>query len=344
MKAIVHYKLENNSVEVREVPKPVPGHGEIVMKVKAVGICGSDIHQRANKQSWPVNVPVILGHEFSGVIDELGPSGCEGFMVGDRVTCETSAIICGRCIYCRSGQYQLCGSRKGFGYGTDGAMAEFVKAPVRILHKIPDSVSYEMAAMTEPACVAFNSVILRGSPVIGDTVVIIGPGTIGLLCLMMASLAGASHCILAGLSADKKRLEIGKSLGATHIIETDHQDLIHLVTEITGGIGADLVVDAAGVSSTLLNAMEIVRPAGTIVKVGWGKTPLNASLDPIVQKAVNLHGSFSHNYPMWERVIRLMATGALDVRPLFNTYSLDEWETAFDEMESGTNIKSIIKF
>jgi alcohol dehydrogenase/L-iditol 2-dehydrogenase len=90
--------------------------------------------------------------------------------------------------------------------------------------------------------------------------------------------------------------------------------------------------------------MEIVRPAGTIVKVGWGKTPLNASLDPIVQKAVNLHGSFSHNYPMWERVIRLMATGALDVRPLFNTYSLDEWETAFDEMESGTNIKSIIKF
>jgi len=344
MKAIVHYKLEKGAVELRDVPKPSPGHGEVILKVKAAGICGSDLHQRANTQSWPVNTPVVLGHEFAGIIDELGPTGCDGYNPGDRVTCETSAIICGSCIYCRSGQYQLCRSRKGFGYGTDGAMAEYVKVPVRILHLLPASVSFLIAAMTEPACVAFNSVILHGSPMIGDTAVIIGPGTIGLLCLRMASLAGASNCILTGISSDKKRLETGKVLGATHTIMTDKQDLRKLIAELTCGIGADLVVDAAGVSSTLSDAMDIVKPAGTIVKVGWGRTPFNASLDPIVQKAVNLHGSFSHNYPIWERVIKLMANGAIDVNPLFKSYSLDNWEQAFDDMESGENIKSIIQF
>jgi L-iditol 2-dehydrogenase len=343
MRAIVHYKLEKGAVELRDVPKPIPGHGEVILKVKAVGVCGSDIHQKANKQSWQVNVPVILGHEFAGLIDELGLAGCEGYNIGDRVTCETSAIICGHCIYCRSGQYQLCRSRKGFGYGTNGAMAEFVKAPVRILHKLPDSVSFESAAMTEPACVAYNSVILRGSPMVGDVAVIIGPGTIGLLCLRMASLAGATTCILAGIAADNQRLETGKKLGATHIIATDKEDLKKFIDDLTEGAGADLVVDAAGVSPTLITSMDIIKPAGTIVKVGWGRAPLNASLDPIVQKAVNLHGSFSHNYPVWERVIRLMACGALDVSSMIKTYSLDQWAEAFDDMESGKSIKSIIK-
>jgi L-iditol 2-dehydrogenase len=342
MKAVVQYKLEKDSVEIRDIPKPVAGNGEVIMRVKAVGVCGSDIHQRANKQSWQVNVPVVLGHEFAGLVEELGPSGCEGIMVGDRVTCETSAIICGRCNYCRSGQYQLCRSRKGFGNGTDGAMAEFVKAPVRILHKLPHSVSFEAAAMTEPACVAYNAVVLRGSPVVGDVAVVIGPGTIGLLCVKMAVLAGATTCILVGISSDKTRLELGIKMGATHTISSDTQDLKSFIEELTEGNGADFIVDAAGVSSTFISSMNIVKPGGTIVKVGWGKEPMNASLDPIVQKTVNVYGSFSHNYPIWERVIRLMSCGALDVNPMFKTYPLTKWSEAFDEMENGINAKSIL--
>jgi L-iditol 2-dehydrogenase len=342
MKALVQYKLEKDCVELRDVPKPVAGHGEVIMKVRAVGVCGSDIHQKANTHSWPVNIPVILGHEFAGVVDEMGPSGCEGITVGDRVVCETSAIICGRCNYCRSGQYQLCRNRKGFGYGTDGAMAEYVKAPVRILHKLPESVRFETAAITEPSCVAYNAVVLRGSPVVGDVAVIIGPGTIGLLCLKMASLAGATTCILVGIAADKNRLEIGKKMGATHTLAADEYDLGKYIGDLTEGEGADLVVDAAGISQTFITSMDIVKPAGTIVKVGWGRAPLNTSIDPIVQKAINVHGSFSHNYPIWERIIRLMSCGALNVSHMINTYSLDQWSQAFDDMEHGPNVKSVI--
>ena len=343
MKALVQYKLEKDCVEIRDVPKPIAGHGEVIMQVRTVGVCGSDIHQKANTHSWPVNIPVILGHEFAGVVDELGPSGCEGIIVGDRVVCETSAIICGRCNYCRSGQYQLCRNRKGFGYGTDGAMAEFVKAPVRILHKLPESVSFETAALAEPSCVAYNAVVLRGSPVVGDVAVIIGPGTIGLLCLKMASLAGATTCILVGIAADKNRLEIGEKMGATHTLVSDEKDLRKFIEDLTEGEGVDLVVDAAGISQTFITSMDIVKPAGTIVKVGWGRASLNTSIDPIVQKAINVHGSFSHNYPIWERIIRLMSCGALNVNHMIKTYSLDQWSLAFDDMEHGKNIKSVIQ-
>ncbi len=342
MKALVQYALQKNAVEIREVARPEAGPGEVLLRVKAVGVCGSDLHQRANRQSWTVNAPVILGHEFSGVVEELGPSGCEGFHPGDRVTCETSAVICGRCLYCRTGQYQLCAGRKGFGYGVDGAMAEWVRVPVRILHSLPAAVSFEAAAMTEPACVAYHSVVLRGSPTVGDVAVVIGPGTIGLLCLKMAALAGATTCVLAGTERDAGRLEIGKRMGATHTVTTENPDWTALIQDLSEGVGADLVVDAAGVSDTFPPAMKMVRPGGTIVKVGWGREPLNATLDPIVLKTVKVQGSFSHNYPMWERVIRLMAHGALDVRPMYKTYPLSHWQEAFDAMESGENVKSVL--
>jgi alcohol dehydrogenase/L-iditol 2-dehydrogenase len=158
----------------------------------------------------------------------------------------------------------------------------------------------------------------------------------------MAALAGATTCVLAGIATDKTRLEIGKMMGATHTISTDEQDLKKFISDLTDGNGVDLVVDAAGVSSTFISSMDIIKPGGTIVKVGWGRTPINASLDPIVQKSVNVHGSFSHNYPIWERVIHLISCGALNVIPLFKTYPMAKWRDAFDDMENGKNIKSII--
>jgi len=342
MKAVVQYDLKEGAVELREVQKPVCARGEVILKVKAVAVCGSDLHQRANRQSWPVNAPVILGHEFAGEIADVGPDVTD-FSKGDRVASETAAIICGKCILCKSGQYQLCRERKGFGYGTDGAMAEYVKVPERILHRLPDNVSYKAASLVEPSCVAYSAVVVRGQPRVGDTAVVIGPGPIGLLCTKMASLAGATTCILAGLSSDGLRLELGKRLGATHTVAVDKQDLQEVVQEITGGFGADLIIDAAGVSQSLKDAINIVKPAGTITKVGWGPQPLNYSLDPLVQKAADIRGSFSHNFPIWERVIRLIATGHLDVDLLItNTYSLDQWPKAFDDMEHGANIKSVI--
>jgi alcohol dehydrogenase/L-iditol 2-dehydrogenase len=333
MKAVVHFELKPSAVELRQVPRPTCGPAEALVAVRAVGVCGSDLHQRANHQSWPVNVPVILGHEFAGEIVAVGP-GVTEFKPDDRVTSETAAVICGRCEFCRSGQYQFCAKRKGYGYGVDGAMAECVKVPERALHRLPEGLPFVVAALTEPCCVAYQAVVILGQPRLGETVVVFGPGTIGLLCLKMAVLSGCPT-VLIGLERDRARLELGRQLGATRVVAVDREDL--------GGVAADLVVDAAGVSATLREALRVVRPTGRIVKVGWGPEPLGFSLDPLVQKAVELRGSFSHNYPVWERVLGLLGSGALDVRPLIGgTYPLADWAKAFDAMEHGGHVKSVI--
>ena len=342
MKAVVHYELSEGCVELRDLPDPTCGQSEVVLEVKAVAVCGSDIHQRANSQSWPVNVPVVLGHEFTGIIADTG-SSCEEFAVGDRVVSETAAIICGKCIECRSGQYQLCKHRKGFGYGTDGAMAKYVTVPERVLHKLPEEISFEEAALTEPCCVAFSATIMKGQPQLGDIAVVIGPGPIGMLCLKMAALSGASVCVISGLSADSKRLDLAMQLGATHKVLADQESISELVQKLSNGRGADLVIDASGASVTLKDAIDIVRPAGRIVKVGWGSQPLGYSIDPLVQKAADIRASFSHNYPMWERVIGLMKSKQLNVKPLVTqTYAIEDWAESFDAMQQRKNIKSVI--
>ena len=344
MRAVVHHALEKGAVELRDVPQPKPGENQVLVRVRAVAVCGSDLHQRANRQSWPVHVPVVLGHEFSGEIAEVGKN-CDGFEIGERVTCETAAVICGRCTFCRTGNYQQCRRRKGFGYGIDGAMAEYVAVPTRIVHRLPPNVGFEQAALTEPCCVAYNAVVERGALRLGDVTVILGPGAIGTLCMKMAALSGSACVILAGLRNDQHRLDLGLRFGATHVVALDEEDLEKLVNEQTRGDGADVVVDATGVSAALRSALDVVRPLGRIVKVGWGPEPFAQSLDLAVQKAVDIRGSFSHNYPMWERVLRAMSSGMLDVSPLIGgTYPIEQWKEAFEAMERGDNLKSVIVF
>jgi threonine dehydrogenase-like Zn-dependent dehydrogenase len=151
MKAVVNYAPEPCSVELREIAEPVPRAGEVLLRVRAVGVCGSDLHQYHGTHSWKVNYPVVLGHEFAGSIEALG-EGVEGWQVGDCVVCETAAVICGQCAYCRTGRYNLCPQRLGFGYGIHGAMARYVRVPVRVLHRLPDELTFEEGAFTEPCC------------------------------------------------------------------------------------------------------------------------------------------------------------------------------------------------
>jgi len=234
--------------------------------------------------------------------------------------------------------YNLDPTRKGFGYGVNGAMTKFVRVPARCLHQIPDSLSFEQACLTEPCCVAYNSVVGNSRVQPGDRVLVIGPGTIGILCAAVAKLCGAEVAIL-GLESDRGRLEIARKYGVEPIINsaTDW-------AKKRDGLGADLVVDAAGVSATLKIAMDLVRPNGQITKVGWGPQPLNFSIDPIVQKNVRLQGSFSHNWPIWEKVIGLLASGALDVNPIIGgVWPITEWHEAFEKMHTGQVVKSILK-
>jgi L-iditol 2-dehydrogenase len=337
--AVVNFAPEKHSVELRAVPVPAIGEDDVLVEVGAVGVCGSDLHQWTADHSWPVNYPVILGHEFGGTIREIGAQAI-GWKPGDRVVSETAAVIEANSPLARQGLYNLDPARKGFGYGVDGAMTRFVRVPARCLHRVPESLPFEIACLTEPCCVAYNAVVNNGSIKPGDRVAVLGPGTIGILCAAMAALHGAEVAI-AGLERDRVRLDIATRYGATPIV--GESALLDWSREIDG-LGADGVIDAAGVSATLRTAMNIVRPKGWISKVGWGAQPLGFSLDPLVQKNVTLQGSFSHNWPVWERVLRLLATEKLDVRPITGgVWPLARWHDAFEQMHSGQIAKAVLK-
>lgn len=343
MKAVVNYAPEPGSVELREVPVPTIGPEDVLLRVKAVGICGSDLHQFHGRQSWTVNHPVILGHEFGGRIEQVG-GRVTGWRVGDRVVSETAAVIDANSSFAREGNYHLDPSRQGFGYGVDGAMAEYASVPARCLHRIPDGLAYETAALTEPCCVAYNAACVQAALQPGQSVAVIGPGPIGLLCAMMARLAGAGQVAVIGIPADAQRLAVAKQIGMDVALGAKGEDPLDWGRSLGDGQGIDVVIDAAGVSATLKMAMALVRPAGRIVKVGWGPQPLEFSLDPLVQKAVTLQGSFSHNWPMWERVLTLLGTGRLDLQPVLNRVApLADWRESFDTMSSGAIVKGVLQ-
>lgn len=339
MTAVVNYAEKPHSVSLQTIPVPTIEAEDVLLEVQAVGVCGSDLHQWHGTHSWPVNYPCVLGHEFAGRVARVG-THVSHFSQGDRVVSETAAVINPQSPQSRQGLYNLDPSRLGFGYGVNGAMTKYVRVPERCLHKIPEGLPFEVAALTEPCSVAYNAVCMQARIRPGDTVLIIGPGPIGILCGALAKLSGAGTVIVAGLPVDALRLEIALQMGADHTI-TEH--VIEFVRDIGDGYGADLVVDAAGVSSTLQLAIEAVRPAGHITKVGWGPQPLHFSLDPIVQKAVTIQGSFSHNWPIWERILHLLSTKQLDISPIINRVAtLEEWEPCFTGMLEGNYVKTVL--
>ena len=335
--AVVNYSSIKGSVELREIKLPEIGEHDVLLQVENVGVCGSDLHQWTSEHSWKVNYPVVLGHEFGGLITKIGDK-VKKWKVGDRVVSETAAVIDNESPLTKAGLYNLDPTRKGFGYGVDGAMTKYVRTPARCLHHIPENLSFEEACLTEPCCVAYNAVVVNSKIKPGDKVLVIGPGTIGILCAVIAKICGADVAVL-GLESDRSRLAKLKNYNINSIVKN-----VSSWTKEKDGLGVDLVIDAAGVSHTLKIAMDNVRPNGQITKVGWGPQPLDFSLDMIVQKNIRLQGSFSHNWPIWEKVIQLLSEGTLNVKPIIGgVWTIKDWEKAFSEMHSGKIIKSILK-
>ena len=334
--AVVNFASEPGSVELRGFDKPEIGDDDVLVEVAAVGVCGSDLHQWTASHSWPVNYPVVLGHEFAGTIVETG-GNVAAWGEGDRIASETAAVIDLNNPMSRQGRYNLDPTRKGFGYGVDGAMTRFARVPARCLHRVPDQLSFEHAALTEPCCVAYNAGVENSRIRPGDRVLVIGPGTIGILCAAVAKLCGGDVAVL-GLESDQARFEVVRQYGCVPLTEAGEWACQR------DGLGADVIIDATGVSTTMKTAIDLIRPAGWITKVGWGPQPLDFSMDPLVQKNVTLQGSFSHHWAIWERVLALLASGQLDVGPIIGgTWSLENWHEAFETMHSGEIVKSLLK-
>lgn len=288
MKALVltdYFKFD-----YREVPAPECGDDEVLVNVKACAICGSDVHGYDGK-SGRRQPPIIMGHEASGIITEIGKN-VTAYKVGDRVTFD-STVYCGKCWYCKKGMVNLCTDRMVLGvacddYRNEGAMAEYVAVPERILYRLPDTVTYTQAAVVEPLSIAVHAAAMSRLR-LGDRAVIVGAGTIGLLLTQVVKTAGVTELIVVDL--DENKLEVARKLGATCVINSAKEDVMSAVLERTDGRGADIAFEAVGITTTLNTAIDSVRMGGSVVMVGNVSQKTDLPLQKCVTRQIDLQGS-----------------------------------------------------
>jgi threonine dehydrogenase-like Zn-dependent dehydrogenase len=340
LKAVVKTRSGDGYVKFLEVDEPKISSSEVLLEVRAAGICGSDIRFYRGKVKLP-RTPVILGHEFSARIIQVGKD-VRHFDVGDRVTCETHAYVCGQCGFCRTGKYNLCSSRKAYGHDVDGAFANYVKARPDILHHLPQNLSFDEAAITEPLCVVLNGIHkLSISP--GSVIAILGPGPIGLLSLQVVKQYQPYLTIVTGTERREERLSLAGKLGADETIIVQKEDSIQKILELTGKSGVDIVIECSGSPNALSQALEIVKKEGQILQLGYSSDDLRFTNDIICLKAIKLMGSFSHNWIIWEQAINLLAKRYIDVKSIVShTFSLDKWKEGFKLVDSGKGVKVLL--
>lgn len=344
MKALFKTAKGRGNLELRDTPVPIPGPEEVLIEVAACGICGTDIHIKYDEfPYWP---PVILGHEFAGEVVEVG-SQVTGVAIGDRVVGEPHTLACGRCELCRTGNVQICASKRSPGWGIDGAFARYLRMPdPRLLHRIPDGMTYEEAAVVEPAVNAVQDAVLRPGLQPNDTVVVFGPGAIGLLALMAVKAAGAGTVVVVGTSADlSTRLPVAERIGVDAVVVADRQDTVAEVMRLTHGRGADLVVEASGAPSAIRDSVECVRRLGRISQIGLsGRQQVDFPWDRAAWKVATVFFNLSTAYAGWDRTIALIASRRIDVAKVISgVVPLNAWQQAFESVESLSALKVLLK-
>ena len=340
MKALVKYELGALNVKVMEVEKPKISPDEVLIKVMGAGICGTDLHILTDN-SYPVKPPVILGHEVSGVIEEVG-GNVKGWKKGDKVVSETYYYTCGNCYFCKTGSINLCEEKLSIGSGVNGAMAEFVKVPAKNLHSFPESLSFEEACMTEPLVCCVQAVFQHGRLSPEDYVVLTGPGTIGLLTLQVIKLFGCKTVVL-GTRKDEERLQKALELGADKVMYVEDEDIAAQVKSYCRGIGADAVFECSGAVPAIRLAMDLMRKGAHYTQVGIPSKDAPIDMGKVVLREYTIAGTYATRPIWWDKTIELLNDGKIDLKSLMSTaYPLDMWEKGFDEAVRGEGFKHII--
>ncbi|MHC4401645.1 MAG: zinc-dependent alcohol dehydrogenase [Planctomycetota bacterium] len=342
MQALVKTEKGVGHLALVDMPEPRPGSGEVLIEVRASGICGTDVHVKADRfPYWP---PVILGHEFSGVVVGLGPD-CRHVREGDRVVGEPHTRHCGQCYLCRTGNVQICPQKRSPGWGIHGSMAKYLVMPEKLLHLIPEGVDFDTAAVVEPTANAVHDVIERAGVTAGDFVVVLGPGPIGLLAGLTARAAGARHVMIVGAPPDEGfRLPKARQMGFPTVLNAGQVDVTEAVMDLTGGVGADMVVECSGAPEAIAGTVNLIRKRGTICAIGLtgGKT-VDFPWEQAAFRVADVFFCLSTSYTSWQRAIHLIATGQIPAdQVISHRLPLAQWETAFDQIESLQALKVIL--
>jgi L-iditol 2-dehydrogenase len=314
MKALI--LKQYNYLLYDDIPEPELGPDDVLIQVKACGICGSDIHGMDGSTGRRLP-PIVMGHEASGIIAKLG-NNVQNWKTGDRVTFD-STVSCGDCHFCRKGKINLCDNRKVLGvsceeYRCDGAFAEYVAVPGRILYRLPEAISFEQASFTEPLSVATHAVN-RTPKSPNDTAVVVGAGMVGLLVVQVLRAAGCGKIIAVDI--DQSRLDLACKLGTDMALRADQCDVSKEVMQSTNNLGADVALEVVGLNETVKTAEAVLRKGGTLTLVGNFSPTVDWPLQSVVTREISVYGSYIScgEYPA---CLEMMASGAINVDALIS--------------------------
>ncbi|NIC00757.1 alcohol dehydrogenase catalytic domain-containing protein [Halobacterium sp. R2-5] len=341
MRAIV--QTGTREVEVQQRDKPTPDADQVLVEVHSAGLCGSDAHAYTYEDGYKwIPIPRVMGHEYAGTVVEVG-DGVTGLSVGDNVV-EEPIHSCGECFQCKNGQPNVCQNFSITGMHRDGAYAEYVAVDASSVHRIPDSVPLEHAAITEPTSIATRAVFTQSSVTPGDNVLVEGPGPIGVLTAVVADSMGA-NVLVSGLEADTRyRLPLLADIGVDTVNVQDG-DLDDRREAFTDGIGFDAVFDTTGHQSGVEMAVDHVRKGGEVVVVGLPGAPSEVFMTPVVRGEITVQTSYGSAWRNFEQAIRLMENGAVDVDAIVDrSYSVDDPTAAFEGFLNSETCKPVFTF
>ena len=326
MKALRY--LGPEKLKVEDVPTPVPQRGEVLIRVRACGICGSDVHGYYGLTGRRI-APMTMGHELSGEVCELGDNASR-FAIEDRVIAQP-INFCGECVHCKRGLTMLCLNKKFFGVlSENGAMAEYVAVPEKLLYRLPDQSSFYEGALVEPYAVAYGAV-KRAGDIAGKTVLVIGAGTIGLCVLQLIKQKKPGLVIVSDLSA--ARLKTAMKLGADKGINSQEEDFLEVVLSATNGDMIDLSIECVGVQSSANQSIRCLKPAGTSVWVGMSQKEMTINMQDIVCSARSILGSFNYTHEEFGQAAEIVASGRLNTSEMITkVVSLDEAVNVFPQI------------
>jgi L-iditol 2-dehydrogenase len=329
------------NIEVLDVPEPHAKADQVVIEVDSAGICGTDLHIYFDE--FETSPPVTMGHEVSGRIVELG-SDVAGWKVGDRVTTETYFYTCGHCFNCRRGRRNLCLKRRSIGSKEDGAFAAYLATPAYNLHRVPDGLDLQSAALTEPLACTVHGVLETAGVRAGDNVVITGPGPIGLLALQLVKIAGARVLIL-GTNQDTERLKLARRLGADGVINVQQVDnVVESVQDLFSIDGADLVIECSGAAAAVKTLTDVARRGGRFCQMGLYGKPIIFDQDAVCYKELVVTGTNASVTSAWARALRLLAQEQVDADKLIShRFALGDWNKALEIVKNKEGIKVILK-
>lgn len=348
MKGLVKAGFKKEDYSVRnDIPDPKPGYGQVKIKVAAGAICGSDIHvyDLSEMVDGRYNFPVVLGHEGSGIVTEVG-EGVKGIKVGDRVVAETTVEYCNSCEYCRESFYNCCSHRKGLGSGTNGFFGEYVISPERFVHVLPNHISLEAASIMEPLTCAVHGVLDQSTVHAGSVVVVSGPGPIGLLTAQVCKAQGCV-VILAGRTSSEERLKFAKEkLGIEHTVDILKEDIKKYVMDLTDGMGCDAYFECAGAKSSIILGFDLVKKMGEFICNGvLMRDTIEFEFGNVLyNKELTIKGVRSTTPKAWDEAMRLVKYNLVDLESMVSyVLPIEKWEEGFDLMRSRKAIKVVLK-